>query len=133
MLAWGKVWEPLTRFSNSNNKQQQKSMKINVFTFTDTLAQMHNNTFVQLNFHHWILFCMHYCIRGNFRGGFIFVNFASQTRANISTSIHVYYCNENIRKSRNYALANFPTKSKITKISVREIYGVLLQCWVRLR
>ena len=37
-----------------------------------------------------------YCISCYFREGFIFANFASQTLAKISTSIHVY--NDNIRK-----------------------------------
>ena len=31
-----------------------------------------------------------YCTSWNFRGGFIFANFASQTLAKISTSIYVY-------------------------------------------
>ena len=31
-----------------------------------------------------------YCTSWNFRGGFIFTNFASQTLAKISTSIYVY-------------------------------------------
>ena len=36
------------------------------------------------------LFWESYCIRSYFRGGFIFVNFASQTLTKISTSIYVY-------------------------------------------
>ena len=31
-----------------------------------------------------------YCTSWNFRGGFIFANFASQTLAKISTAIYVY-------------------------------------------
>ena len=37
-----------------------------------------------------ILLEMVYCISCYFREGFIFANFASQTLAKISTSIHVY-------------------------------------------
>ena len=36
------------------------------------------------------IFTMEYCISCYFREGFIFANFASQTLAKISTSIHVY-------------------------------------------
>ena len=41
-----------------------------------------------------------YCIRGNFRSGFTFANFASQTTQKFSLQYMSIYSNENIRKSR---------------------------------
>ena len=42
-----------------------------------------------------------YCIRGNFRGGFIFENFASQTLRKFPFQYMSIYSNENIRKIEN--------------------------------
>ena len=39
---------------------------------------------------------MWYCTSWNFRGGFSFANFASQTLAKISTSIYVYLSKDNM-------------------------------------
>ena len=44
---------------------------------------------------------MVYCIRGYFRGGFIFANFASQTSQKFPLQFMSIYSNENRRKSRN--------------------------------
>ena len=42
---------------------------------------------------------MYYCIRGNFRGGFIFTNFVNQTLRKFPLPFMSIYSNENIRKS----------------------------------
>ena len=66
-----------------------------------------------------------YCISCYFRVGFIFANFASQTLAKISTSIHVYlYSNDNIRKIVKLTTRELPQKSKHAKITVRENNGL---------
>ena len=66
-----------------------------------------------------------YCISCYFREGFIFANFASQTLAKISTSIHVYLCsNDNIRKIAKLTTRELPQKSKNAEITVRENNGL---------
>ena len=45
-------------------------------------------------------------------------------RNNIHFNIWLFIVMKTSQKSRNWAIANIPTWSKITKMSVREIYGI---------
>ena len=57
-----------------------------------------------------------YCTSWNFRGGFIFANFARQTLAKISTSIYVYlYSNDNISKIAKLTTRELPHLAKTAK------------------
>ena len=80
------------------------------------------------NIHHYFLSTAYfkYCISCYFREGFIFANFASQTLAKISTSIHVYLknSNDNIRKIAKLTTRELPQKSKNAEITVRENNGL---------
>ena len=73
-----------------------------------------------------IFVIVYYCTSWNFRGGFIFANFASQTLAKISTSIYVYlyYSNDNISKIAKLTTRELPHLAKTAKITVRENNGV---------
>ena len=78
--------------------------------------------------------CVQYCISCYFREGFIFVNFASQNLAKISTSIYVYmsiYRNENISKIAKLSPREFPY---LHVVQIREntcIYKCIWPCVLR--
>ena len=61
------------------------TLNSHIFTFTHTAKDGQKEAYLTLGFHY-----NDYCISCYFREGFIFANFASQTLAKISTSIHIY-------------------------------------------
>ena len=63
-----------------------------------------------------------YCTSWNFRGGFIFANFASQTLAKISTSIMSIYSNDNISKIAKLTTRELPHLAKTVKIMAYTVY-----------
>ena len=67
---------------------------------------------------------LHYCIRGYFRSGFIFANFASQSSRKIPLQYMAIYSNKNITKITKLSHHKFPHLVQIAKISVCEIYGI---------
>ena len=67
---------------------------------------------------------LYYCTSWNFRGGFIFANFASQTSRKFPLQFMSIYSNDNISKIAKLTTRELPHLAKTAKITVRENNGV---------
>ena len=86
------LWEN-SRGHPDNISFMQFSTKIDGFKQKDSQGLENSyNSYEQYPLEKFFIFTIYqnYCTSWNFRGGFIFANFASQTLAKISTSIYVY-------------------------------------------